>query len=54
MVLVSRSEARRKGEDPGLVTSAIVLVAICALIGARLYHVVGEWDLYASDPIPGG
>jgi len=51
MVLVSRSEARRKGEDPGLVTSAIVLVAICALIGARLYHVVGEWSLYASDPI---
>ena len=51
MVLVSRSEARRKGEDPGLVTSAIVLVAVCALIGARLYHVVGEWSLYASDPI---
>jgi phosphatidylglycerol:prolipoprotein diacylglycerol transferase len=51
MVLVSRSEARRKGEDPGLVTSAIVVVAICALIGARLYHVVGEWHLYASDPI---
>jgi phosphatidylglycerol---prolipoprotein diacylglyceryl transferase len=51
MVLVSRSEARRKGEDPGLVTSAIVLVAVCALIGARLYHVVGEWHLYASDPV---
>jgi phosphatidylglycerol:prolipoprotein diacylglycerol transferase len=51
MILVSRSEARRKGEDPGLVTSAIVIVAICALIGARLYHVIGEWDLYASDPI---
>jgi phosphatidylglycerol---prolipoprotein diacylglyceryl transferase len=51
MVLVSCSEARRKGEDPGLVTGAIVVVAICALIGARLYHVVGEWHLYASDPI---
>jgi phosphatidylglycerol:prolipoprotein diacylglycerol transferase len=51
MVFVSRSEARRKGEDPGIVTSAIVIVAICALIGARLYHVIGEWYLYASDPI---
>jgi phosphatidylglycerol---prolipoprotein diacylglyceryl transferase len=51
MVLVSRSEARRKGEDPGLVTGAIVVVAICALVGARLYHVIGEWHLYASDPI---
>ena len=51
MVLVSRSEARRKGEDPGLVTSAIVIVAVCALIGARLYHVIGEWHLYAADPI---
>ena len=51
MVLVSRSEARRKGEDPALVTNAIVVVAICALIGARLYHVVGEWHLYAADPI---
>jgi phosphatidylglycerol:prolipoprotein diacylglycerol transferase len=51
LVLVSRSEARRKGEDPGLVTGAIVVVAICALIGARLYHVVGEWHLYASDPL---
>ena len=51
MVLVSQSEARRKGLDPGLVTSAIIVVAIFALIGARLYHVIDEWDVYASDPV---
>jgi phosphatidylglycerol:prolipoprotein diacylglycerol transferase len=49
MILVSQSEARRKGLDPSLVTNAIIVVAIFALIGARLYHVVGEWDTYADD-----
>jgi len=51
MILVSQSEARRKGIDPSVVTSAIIVVAIFALIGARLYHVVGEWHLYAGDPL---
>lgn len=51
MIVVSQSEARRRGIDPAMVTSAIIVVAICALIGARLYHVVGEWQSYADDPI---
>jgi phosphatidylglycerol---prolipoprotein diacylglyceryl transferase len=51
MILVSQSEARRKGIDPGLVTSAIIVVAICALVGARLYHVIDQWQLYAADPL---
>jgi phosphatidylglycerol---prolipoprotein diacylglyceryl transferase len=51
MVLVSQSEARRRGLDPSLVTNAILVVAVFALIGARLYHVVGEWSSYADDPI---
>jgi phosphatidylglycerol:prolipoprotein diacylglycerol transferase len=51
MILVSQSEARRKGLDPGLVTSAIIVVAIFALIGARVYHVLGEWQAYADDPL---
>jgi prolipoprotein diacylglyceryltransferase len=44
LILVSQSEARRKGFDPGLVTSAIVVVAIFALVGARLYHVIDQWS----------
>ena len=51
MLLVSRSEAKRKGLDPELVTNAIVIVGIFALVGARLYHVLGEWDRYAADPL---
>jgi phosphatidylglycerol:prolipoprotein diacylglycerol transferase len=51
MVLVSQSEARRKGIDPSLVTNAIIVVAIFALIGARLYHVVDEWQFYANEPL---
>mgnify|MGYP001822368847 FL=1 len=51
MILVSQSEARRKGIDPGLVTSAIVVVAVFALVGARLYHVIDQWSVYASDPM---
>ncbi len=51
MILVSRSEARRKGADPALVTSAVIVVAIFALVGARLYHVLGEWQTYADDPL---
>lgn len=51
MILVSQSEARRRGLDPGLVTNAILVVAVFALVGARLYHVVGEWSSYADDPL---
>ena len=46
MILVSQAEARRRGYDPGLVTGAILPVAVCALIGARLYHVIDMWAYY--------
>jgi phosphatidylglycerol:prolipoprotein diacylglycerol transferase len=48
MILVSQAEARRRGYDPGLVTGAILPVAICALIGARLYHVIDMWAHYSD------
>ncbi len=46
MLLVSQGEARRRGYDPGLVTGALVTVAICAIVGARLYHVIDQWLYY--------
>lgn len=46
MILVSQAEARRRGHDPALVTGAILPVAVCALIGARLYHVIDRWVYY--------
>jgi phosphatidylglycerol:prolipoprotein diacylglycerol transferase len=51
MILVSQSEARRKGQDPDLVTGAIIVVAVFELVGARLYHVIDEWSSYADDPV---
>jgi phosphatidylglycerol:prolipoprotein diacylglycerol transferase len=49
MLWVSQGEARRRGYDPGLVTGAIIPVAVCALIGARLYHVIDQWEYYRGN-----
>jgi phosphatidylglycerol:prolipoprotein diacylglycerol transferase len=43
--------ARLAGEDPDVVGNGIIIVAIAALIGGRLYHVIDQWHLYAGDPI---
>ena len=43
--------ARVAGEDPDVVGNGIVVVSIAALIGGRLYHVIDQWALYASDPL---
>ncbi len=43
--------ARKAGEDPDVVGNGIIIVAIAALIGGRLYHVIDQWHLYANDPI---
>src|SRR6186997_1632118 len=43
--------ARLAGEDPDVVGNGIIIVAIAALIGGRLYHVIDQWHLYANDPM---
>ena len=43
--------AKRAGEDPNLVGNGIIIVAIAAVIGGRLYHVIDQWALYQDDPI---
>jgi len=43
--------ARLAGEDPDVVGNGIVIVAVAALIGGRLYHVIDQWQLYANDPL---
>ena len=49
--LVLVREARRRGQDPELVGNGLIIVAIAALIGGRLYHVIDQWAIYAPDPI---
>jgi phosphatidylglycerol:prolipoprotein diacylglycerol transferase len=44
-------EARRKGLDPVRVQSLIILSALGGMVGARLFHVVDRWNLYADEPL---
>jgi phosphatidylglycerol:prolipoprotein diacylglycerol transferase len=45
------SQARRFGERAEIIGNGLIIVGIAALIGGRLYHVIDQWQLYASDPI---
>ncbi|HYO41849.1 MAG TPA: prolipoprotein diacylglyceryl transferase [Candidatus Limnocylindrales bacterium] len=49
--IVITREARRRGLDARLVDNGIILVAVAALIGGRLYHVIDQWQLYKDDPL---
>jgi phosphatidylglycerol---prolipoprotein diacylglyceryl transferase len=44
-------ELDRRGIDRQHLWNAFLLVAVFAIIGGRLYHVIHEWDLYAANPI---
>jgi phosphatidylglycerol---prolipoprotein diacylglyceryl transferase len=44
-------EVRYRGLDENLLGTGMVIVAIAALIGGRLYHVIDQWQLYAPHPI---
>lgn len=50
LVLVTQREAARRGIDPRHVTAVLVPAAILALIGARLYHVIDQFDSCAGGP----
>ncbi len=42
-------EARRRGLDARLVDNGIIIVAVAALAGGRLYHVIDQWPLYKDN-----
>jgi phosphatidylglycerol---prolipoprotein diacylglyceryl transferase len=44
-------EARFRGLDEDLLGTGMVIVAIAALAGGRLYHVIDQWALYRDNPI---
>jgi phosphatidylglycerol:prolipoprotein diacylglycerol transferase len=48
---VIEREARRRGLDTGLLVNGMIIVAVAALIGGRLYHVIDQWDRY-KDNLP--
>jgi len=47
--LVISREARWRGLNVGLLPNGMIVVAIAALIGGRLYHVIDQWQLYRDD-----
>ena len=47
--LVMTRQARRLGENAGIIGNSLIVVAIAALIGGRLYHVIDQWQLYRDD-----
>ena len=50
--LVMVRMAKRFRQNPNIIGNGLIIVAIAALIGGRLYHVIDQWqNLYAADPI---
>jgi phosphatidylglycerol---prolipoprotein diacylglyceryl transferase len=47
--LVISREARWRKLDAWLLPNAMIVVAIAALIGGRIYHVIDQWQLYKED-----
>ena len=45
-------ELTRKGYDGALALDSLFFVVPLGFIGARLYHVITDYDLYADDPFP--
>ena len=41
--------AKRAGEDDDIAGNGMIIVAIAALIGGRLYHVIDQWQRYQDD-----
>ncbi len=44
-------EARFRGLDESILGTGMIIVAIAALAGGRLYHVIDQWQLYKDHPI---
>jgi phosphatidylglycerol---prolipoprotein diacylglyceryl transferase len=41
--------ARRAGRNAELANNGIILIAVAALLGGRLYHVIDQWHLYRDN-----
>lgn len=52
-VWITGRELARRGYDSNLALDSLFFVVPLGFIGARIYHVVTDWTLYADDPFPG-
>ncbi len=49
-LIVASIEAKRRGESREHVLNAALIVVPMGVIGARLYHVIDQWDYYSQNP----
>ncbi|MEZ4357303.1 MAG: prolipoprotein diacylglyceryl transferase [Eubacteriales bacterium] len=47
--IIAVREARKKGYNADMILDFIILALPLAIIGARIYYVAFEWELYSSD-----
>ena len=45
-------ELERKGHDGTLALDSLFFIVPLGFIGARIYHLATDWELYSSDPFP--
>lgn len=50
---VAGRELARRGYDETLALDSLLFIVPLGFVGARIYHVVTDWGLYADDPFPG-
>jgi len=48
-IWVAQSDAKRRGQDPEIYLDFALYGIIFAVIGARIYYVIFEWDYYKND-----
>ena len=46
---VAYSDAKRRGQDPDMYLDFALYAIIFSIIGARLYYVIFEWDMYKDN-----
>lgn len=50
-VLMAVHVAKKEGMDPDLIWDFAIYAIIFSIIGARLYYVIFEWDMYRTNPL---
>ena len=48
---MAQKDARRRGQDPELYLDFARYAIVFSIIGARLYYVIFDWELYKDNPI---
>jgi phosphatidylglycerol:prolipoprotein diacylglycerol transferase len=47
---LARHEAKRRGDDPDHIITALLFIVPLGFIGARAYHVIDQWSYYSRNP----